>query len=102
MSCLSYGSHSRYGISLKRPPYIKSEFKVPDAARGKRLTLTFKGINYKASVWLNGQSLGTITGAFIRGVFNVTDILKPGQTNVLAVRISPPPHPGIPQEQSNK
>ncbi len=66
------------------------------------MTLTFKGINYRAVVWLNGQRLGTITGAFIRGVFDVTEILKPGQTNVLAVRISPPPHPGIPQEQSNK
>jgi beta-galactosidase/beta-glucuronidase len=64
--------------------------------------LTFQGINYKAVVWLNGESLGIITGAFIRGVFDVTNILKPGQTNVLAVRISPPPHPGIPQEQSVK
>ena len=27
-------------------------------------------------------------------------MLKPGQTNVLAVRVSPPPHPGIPHEQS--
>ncbi len=53
-------------------------------------------------MWLNGQSLGTITGAFIRGNFDVTGILKPGQTNVLAVRVSPPPHPGIPQEQSIK
>jgi hypothetical protein len=30
----------------------------------------------------------------------VTSLLKPGQKNVLAVHISPPPHPGIPQEQS--
>ena len=39
-------------------------------------------------------------GAFRRGSFDVTSVLKPGQNNVLAVRISPPPHPGIPQEQS--
>ena len=44
--------------------------------------------------------LGTMKGAFRRGSFDVTSTLKPGQTNVLAVRISPPPHPGIPQEQS--
>jgi hypothetical protein len=65
-------------------------------------TLTFEGINYAASVWLNGESLGTIKGAFIRGIFDVTRVIKPGQANVLAVRISPPPHPGIPQEQSIK
>jgi hypothetical protein len=89
--------------SLNKQDYwYRSEFKAPDTVRGKRLMLTFKGINYRAAVWLNGQPLGTITGAFIRGVFDVTEILKPGQTNVLAVRVSPPPHPGIPQEQSNK
>jgi hypothetical protein len=89
--------------SLNKQDYwYRTEFKGPDAIDGKRLTLTFKGINYKAVVWLNGQSLGTITGAFLRGVFDVTGILKPGKINVLAVRISPPPHPGIPQEQSIK
>src|SRR6202042_3154182 len=58
--------------------------------------------NYAASVWLNGQPLGSIKGAFIRGVFDVTSIAKPDRANVLAVRVSPPPHPGIPQEQSVK
>ena len=86
----------------KQDYWYRTEFRGPDAARGKRLTLTFEGINYKAEVWLNGQRLGTVTGAFIRGVFDVTGILRAGKTNVLAVRVSPPPHPGIPQEQSIK
>ncbi|HWF91325.1 MAG TPA: glycoside hydrolase family 2 TIM barrel-domain containing protein, partial [Terriglobales bacterium] len=89
--------------SLNKQDYwYRAQFKAPGSLHGQHLTLTFEGINYKAAVWLNGESLGTITGAFIRGVFDVTDILKAGQTNVLAVRISPPPHPGIPQEQSVK
>ena len=87
--------------SLNKQDYwYRTEFKAPKETAGRQLTLTFEGINYKADVWLNGQSLGTITGAFIRGVFDVTKILK--ADNVLAVRISPPPHPGIPQEQSIK
>src|SRR6202011_4128623 len=45
---------------------------------------------------------GSIKGAFIRGTFDVTDILNSDRQNVLAVRVSPPPHPGIPQEQSIK
>jgi hypothetical protein len=89
--------------SLNKQDYwYRTEFKGPSGVGGKRLALTFHGINYQAAVWLNGQSLGTITGAFIRGNFDVTRILKQGQTNVLAVRVSPPPHPGIPQEQSIK
>jgi glycosyl hydrolase family 2/Ig-like domain-containing protein/concanavalin A-like lectin/glucanase superfamily protein len=87
--------------SLNKQDYwYRAEFKGPKIGSGQRLTLTFKGINYRADVWMNGQELGTITGAFIRGVFDVTNVMKVGQTNVLAVRISPPPHPGIPHEQS--
>jgi hypothetical protein len=89
--------------SLNKQDYwYRVEFHAPKAARGRRLTLTFEGINYRAAVWLNGQSLGSIKGAFIRGIFDVTDVVKSDRTNVLAVRVSPPPHPGIPQEQSIK
>jgi hypothetical protein len=87
--------------SLSRQDYwYRSVFDGPAGLQGKELTLTFQGINYAAEVWLNGVRLGTIKGAFIRGVFDVTGKLKPGRGNALAVRVSPPPHPGIPHEQS--
>jgi hypothetical protein len=86
----------------KQDYWYRTEFRPPESTKRKRLTLTFEGINYRAAVWLNGQFLGTITGAFIRGIFDVSGVLKPGEPNVLAVRVSPPPHPGIPQEQSIK
>ncbi len=89
--------------SLNRQDYwYRIEFHAPASIRGRRLTLTFEGINYQAEVWLNGQSVGSVKGAFIRGAFDVTNILKSDGVNVLAVRVSPPPHPGIPQEQSIK
>ncbi len=90
--------------SLNKQDYwYRIEFHSPKAARGRRLTLTFEGINYQAAIWLNGQSLVcSIKGAFVRGAFDVTDHIKPEKANVLAVRVSPPPHPGIPQEQSVK
>jgi hypothetical protein len=86
----------------KQDYWYRTEFNAISEWKGRRLTLTFQGINYAAAVWLNGKQIGTIKGAFIRGVFDVTNVIKPGQTNVLAVRISPPPHPGIPHEQSIK
>ncbi len=89
--------------SLNKQDYwYRSEFTGPKVGKDRRLTLTFNGINYAAVIWLNGHRLGTIKGAFIRGNFDVTGMLKPGATNALAVQISPPPHPGIPQEQSVK
>src|SRR3984885_14875391 len=86
----------------KQDYWYRVEFHAPKTIPGQRLTLTFEGINYKADVWLNGRSLGAITGAFVRGVFDVSEILKPDRQNVLAVRVSPPPHPRIPNEQSIK
>jgi hypothetical protein len=85
--------------SLNKQDYwYRNEFTVPKTSA--RMTLTFEGINYAAEVRLNGKSLGNIKGAFIRGVYDVTEVVKRGQTNVLLVRVSPPPHPGIPHEQS--
>jgi len=87
--------------SLARQDYwYRTHFATPAQLDGKRLTLTFLGINYAAQVWLNGEPLGDIRGAFIRGVFDVTHRLRPAGFNALAVRISPPPHPGIPSEES--
>lgn len=92
--------------SLNKEDYwYRNEFTLPaslqsSSGEARHVELTFQGINYKADVWLNGTLLGTMKGAFQRGTFDVTSLLKPGQKNVLAVRISPPPHPGIPQEQS--
>jgi len=69
------------------------------AGQAGRAWLVFDGINYRADVWLNGDKLGTINGAFVRGRFDVTEKLKAG--NVLAVHIYPPNNPGIPHEQSS-
>ena len=84
--------------SLARQDYwYRTSFTLPPAAAGKTLTLVFNGINYASDVWLNGQRLGGTEGAFVRGTF---PIRPAGGVNVIAVRVSPPPHPGIPHEQS--
>jgi archaellum component FlaF (FlaF/FlaG flagellin family) len=87
--------------SLNKQDYwYRAEFTTPKQTKNERRTLVLEGINYHAEVWLNGKHIGQATGAFERGVFDVTDALRASGTNALAIRISPPPHPGIPQEQS--
>jgi beta-galactosidase/beta-glucuronidase len=87
--------------SLNREDYwYRHEFVPPADSTGRILTLTFKGINYTAEVWLNGCRLGDIRGAFQRGLFDITAQVRSGQANALAVRVSPVPHPGIPHEES--
>ncbi|WP_116092112.1 glycosyl hydrolase 2 galactose-binding domain-containing protein [Sphingomonas crusticola] len=80
--------------------WYRTEIDVPPALAGKRLALTFNGANYTAEIWVNGVRVGDMKGAFIRGRFDVTGNLLPGQRNAIAVRVSPPPHAGMTHEES--
>lgn len=87
--------------SLARQDYwYRTEFATPTRGAGHEFVLTLVGVNYAAEVWLNGQRLGEMKGAFLRGRFDVGKLLRGDGKNALAVRVSPPPHPGIPEEES--
>ncbi|KAL2345697.1 hypothetical protein Fmac_006982 [Flemingia macrophylla] len=61
--------------------------------------LNFRGINYSADVYLNGHEIVLPKGMFRRHSLDVTDMLHPDGTNLLAVLVHPPDHPGrIPPE----
>ena len=82
--------------------WYRTEFTLPENFAGRHLTLQFNGINYYAEVWFNGKYLGHITGAFIRGKFDVTSLVHANGKNVLAVMIAPAPDPGLLSEESVK
>ena len=64
-----------------------------EGAEGRKVYLDFGGINWKAEVSLNGVALGRIDGGFMRGRFDVTDIVRVGDNDV-EVLIHRPDHPG--------
>jgi mannosylglycoprotein endo-beta-mannosidase len=87
--------------SLNKTDYwYRTIFEVPAAYAGKRVWLHFGGVNYSAEIWINGAKAGTMRGAFLRGDFDVTSMVKPGTRAVLAVLVSPQPHPGVPHEHT--
>ena len=62
-------------------------------AQGERFWLHFAGINYRGELWLNGQKVADTTiiaGAYRTYDFDVTDLIKPGKENVLAVETFAP------------
>ena len=75
-----------------------SEF--PPPTQNRHVWLNFDGINYSAEVWVNGAQVGTMRGAFIRGIFDITAQVKPGQLAVVAVLVTPEPNPGVPHEHT--
>lgn len=80
--------------------WYRSTFRVPADLQGRQLSLVLHGVNYVAEVWVNGKRVGSQRGAFIRGRYDVTADLRTGQLNTVAIRVSPPPNPGVPHEES--
>ncbi|HTJ78715.1 MAG TPA: malectin domain-containing carbohydrate-binding protein [Rariglobus sp.] len=80
--------------------WYRGVFPVPSAYAGRKVWLNFDGINYAAEVWVNGKSVGTIKGAFIRGIFDISSLVAAGKEAAIAVRVSPQPHPGIPAQHT--
>jgi exo-1,4-beta-D-glucosaminidase len=80
---------SPYAVSW----WYRKQFDAPASYSGKTAWLNFKGINYRANVWLNGKLIANsndIAGAWRIYEFNVTEALKPGGENVLAVQVFAP------------
>jgi hypothetical protein len=72
------------------------EFEAPsNPHKGGRTLLRFWQVDYKADVWLNDQLAGTHEGPEDPFLFDVTDVIRPGTTNRLAVRVLNPTHQPI-------
>ena len=78
--------------------WYRTEVLVPAIYTGKHIWLNFDGINYSSEIWVNGKQVGRTRGAFIRGNFEISDDVTPGEKAVIAVLVSPQPHPGVSHE----
>ncbi|HEX5409751.1 MAG TPA: glycoside hydrolase family 2 protein [Gemmatimonadaceae bacterium] len=78
--------------------WYRTTFTTPAGTRGRRVTLGFDGINYRANIWLNGRRLADssrIAGTYRRYELDVTDALTTRGANVLAVEIFAPTPPDL-------
>jgi exo-1,4-beta-D-glucosaminidase len=74
------------------PWWYRTEFTVPANLKGKVLWLHFGGINYRADIWFNGRQLTdakATVGTWRIYDFNITELVRYGSANALAVRIYP-------------
>lgn len=80
------------------PWWYRTTFRVPASMRGKRVTLGFDGINYRANIWLNGHRIAdstSVAGTYRRYELDVTDAVKRNGVNVLAVEVHAPTPPDL-------
>jgi len=88
-SNLAMSTDSPFAVSW----WYRKTFVLPASYKGKTLWLNFKGINYRANIWLNGKQIADktqVAGAWRTYEFNVTNAVKAGGSNVLAVEVFAP------------
>jgi len=86
----------------KKPYWYRTIFKVPAGDKGRHFQLIFKGINYRAAVWVNGKQIADSTqmvGMFADYNLDVTNAILAGGENALAVKIYPLDYAGYPAKE---
>ena len=86
----------------KKPYWYRTTFKVAASDKGKVFQLIFKGINYRAAVWVNGKQITDSTqmvGMFAEYSLDVSKQIIAGGENALAVKIYPLDEPGFPDKE---
>ncbi|MBK0384341.1 glycoside hydrolase family 2 [Pedobacter sp. SD-b] len=69
--------------------FYKYKFKVDNSWKGKLVNIVFDGSMTDTEVKINGKPAGKIhQGAFYRFKYNISSLLKYGQTNLLEVKVS--------------
>lgn len=61
-------------------------------AEGQRLILRFGAVDYRATVWVNGENVGGHEGGQTPFAVDVTDVLRPDGPNDVVLRVEDDPH----------
>jgi len=85
------GSHGFHpigpGFASNNVAWYRRTFEVPPGDAGKRLWLEFDGVFRDAQVFVNGWFVGHHEGGYNGFRYDITDLVRPGEKNVVAVKV---------------
>ena len=89
-----------FGTNLKSVPdlttqnwWYRGQFDAPATFAGQQYWLRFKGVSYRAQIWLNGTQIDSnAVGTMVIHEYNVTNLIHPGASNAVALLVTPPAH----------
>ncbi len=79
----------------RAPAWYRLRLPVEAELAGKSFFLRFESATTVATVYLNGARIGEHRGGYAAFCFDVTQAIRPGEENLLAVRVSNAPDPDI-------
>lgn len=75
------------GLPFVGAGWYRTEIEVPEFTDGKKVTLKFDGAMSHARVYVNGTEAGYWPYGYNTFYFDITDLLKKGEKNSIAVRL---------------
>jgi beta-galactosidase len=65
----------------------RREFEVPASWNGRRVFITFDGVDSAFFLWVNGEKVGYSVNSRNPAEFDLTQYVRPGQKNMIAVEV---------------
>ncbi len=75
------------GFTTGGTGWYRKSFVIPDAQSAKGIVIQFDGIYMNPEIWINGVSLGSHPYGYTSFWYDITDHIKFGKSNVLAVKV---------------
>ncbi len=75
-----------HGYLPKGIGWYRRSFTLPASARGQRVWLEFDGVWRDSAIWVNGALAGRHQSGYTSFHLDVTNLVKPGEENLVAVR----------------
>jgi beta-galactosidase len=67
--------------------FYRKEFEIPEADKGKKISIEFDGIFRNSTVWVNGHLLGNHQSGYIPSNYDLTDVLRYGNEGKNAILV---------------
>lgn len=84
--------------SFRNVSWYRRHFRPSVKYRGRRFVLKFQGASQVTDVFVNGRRVGEHLGAYTLFSFDITDLVRFGEDNVIAIRVDVRWHRQIPPE----
>ncbi|WP_162607587.1 discoidin domain-containing protein [Lachnoclostridium sp. An181] len=76
--------------------WYRRYFTLDESYANKKIQIQFEGVMTDSDVYLNGEKIYTRNGGYVGFTVDITDKIKFGETNVLALRVSKVDNPETP------
>jgi beta-galactosidase len=77
------------------PGWYRTTFLIGEQHTNKRVFIEFEAVSLEAKVWVNGKEVGMHRGGYTAFSFDITDHIRYGKPNLLAVRADNSNNPKI-------